>query len=71
MNSIASKDINTIFCTHADLTAASTTITLVDMHAGLLWRGFETYSQISFRNQSLVAVDWFRTKLFGRDISRV
>lgn len=39
--------------------------------AGLLWRGFETYSQISFRNQSLVAVDWFRTKIFGRDISRV
>ncbi|KAL3146637.1 tubulin alpha 1 [Trebouxia sp. C0010 RCD-2024] len=39
--------------------------------AGLLWRGFETYSQISFRNQSLVAVDWVRTKIFGRDISRV
>lgn len=39
--------------------------------AGLLWRGFETYSQISFRNQSLVALDWVRTKLFGRDISRV
>jgi NADH:ubiquinone reductase (non-electrogenic) len=39
--------------------------------AGLLWKGFETYSQISFRNQCLVATDWLRTKIFGRDISRV
>ncbi|KAK9866248.1 hypothetical protein WJX84_006230 [Apatococcus fuscideae] len=39
--------------------------------AGLLWRGFETYSQISFRNLFLVSVDWVRTKAFGRDISRV
>lgn len=39
--------------------------------AGLAWRGFETFSQISFRNQVLVANDWVRTKLFGRDISRV
>jgi NADH:ubiquinone reductase (non-electrogenic) len=39
--------------------------------AGLLWKGFETYSQISLRNQVLVATDWLRTKIFGRDISRV
>ena len=39
--------------------------------AGLAWKGFETYSQISFRNKCLVATDWLRTKLFGRDISRV
>ncbi len=39
--------------------------------AGLMWKSFETFSQISFRNQCLVAVDWVRTKLFGRDISRV
>jgi NADH:ubiquinone reductase (non-electrogenic) len=39
--------------------------------AGLLWKGFETYSQVSFRNQCLVALDWLRTKIFGRDISRV
>lgn len=39
--------------------------------AGIVWKGFETYSQISFRNKCLVAVDWLRTKLFGRDISRV
>eukprot|EP00195_Chlamydomonas_chlamydogama_P008836 CAMPEP_0202898464 /NCGR_PEP_ID=MMETSP1392-20130828/6978_1 /ASSEMBLY_ACC=CAM_ASM_000868 /TAXON_ID=225041 /ORGANISM="Chlamydomonas chlamydogama, Strain SAG 11-48b" /LENGTH=558 /DNA_ID=CAMNT_0049584399 /DNA_START=316 /DNA_END=1992 /DNA_ORIENTATION=- len=39
--------------------------------AGLIWKSFETYSQISFRNKCLVATDWLRTKLFGRDISRV
>ncbi|GAX84552.1 hypothetical protein CEUSTIGMA_g11973.t1 [Chlamydomonas eustigma] len=39
--------------------------------AGLVWKGFETYSQFSFRNKCLVASDWLRTKLFGRDISRV
>ena len=38
--------------------------------AGLLWRGFETYSQFSIRNILLVSMDWVRTKIFGRDISR-
>ncbi len=36
-----------------------------------MWKGFETYSQISFRNIFLVSLDWIRTKIFGRDISRV
>ena len=88
---------------------------VVGLFAGLAWRGFETFSQISFRcvavasparvsmlgalpclpgaagsrarapgqltrrlgdlaarrNQVLVATDWARTKLFGRDTSRV
>lgn len=39
--------------------------------AGVMWKGFETYSQISLRNIFLVSSDWVRTKLFGRDISRV
>lgn len=39
--------------------------------AGLLWKGFETYSQFSVRNLVLVSIDWLRTKVFGRDISRV
>eukprot|EP00884_Botryococcus_braunii_P007779 jgi/Botrbrau1/17001/Bobra.49_2s0060.1 len=39
--------------------------------AGILWKGFETYSQVSLRNIFLVGLDWVRTKLFGRDISRV
>ena len=38
---------------------------------GVMWKGFETYSQISLRNIFLVASDWVRTKLFGRDISKV
>lgn len=44
---------------------------LMGLGAGLAWRGFETFSQISFRNQVLVSLDWARTKLFGRDTSRV
>ncbi|PRW59414.1 type-II calcium-dependent NADH dehydrogenase isoform A [Chlorella sorokiniana] len=44
---------------------------LMGITAGLVWRGFETWSQISFRNQILVANDWARTKIFGRDTSRV
>jgi len=38
--------------------------------AGLGWKGFETLSQISPRSQALVATDWLRSKIFGRDISR-
>ncbi len=26
--------------------------------AGVIWKSFETYSQFSFRNQVLVALDW-------------
>lgn len=44
---------------------------IVGREAGLLWRGYETFAQISLRNQLLVANDWIRTKVFGRDISRV
>lgn len=39
--------------------------------AGLAWRSFETVSQISPRNMVLVSLDWLRTRVFGRDISRV
>ncbi|EFJ43711.1 hypothetical protein VOLCADRAFT_76599 [Volvox carteri f. nagariensis] len=39
--------------------------------AGFVWKSYETMSQFSFRNQCLVAADWLRTKIFGRDISRV
>ena len=39
--------------------------------AGFVWKGFETYSQFSWRNKALVSIDWLRTKVFGRDISRV
>lgn len=39
--------------------------------AGVVWKSYETISQFSFRTMCLVAADWVRTKLFGRDISRV
>ncbi len=39
--------------------------------AGLVWKSFETFSQVSFRNQALVFSDMLRAKIFGRDISRV
>jgi NADH:ubiquinone reductase (non-electrogenic) len=43
---------------------------IVGWAAGAAWRSYETISQISVRNIFLVAGDWVRTKLFGRDISR-
>jgi NADH:ubiquinone reductase (non-electrogenic) len=39
--------------------------------AGLVWKSFETWSQVSVRNQALVFADLLRTKIFGRDLSRV
>ena len=36
--------------------------------AFFLWRGYETFRQISFRNKCLVAFDTLRSKIFGRDI---
>ena len=39
--------------------------------AGIIWKSFETISQVSVRNIFLVAADMVRTKLFGRDISRL
>ena len=39
--------------------------------AGLIWKSFETISQVSPRNVLLVAADMLRTKIFGRDISRL
>ncbi len=38
---------------------------------GLIWKSFETISQVSIRNVFLVSADMIRTKLFGRDISRI
>lgn len=46
---------------------------------GLKWSGFSTYvfwrsvyftKVVSFRNRILVAIDWFKAFIFGRDISR-
>ena len=41
---------------------------LTGKQAGVAWRGFEVYRQISFRNQCLVVGDWIKGKLFGRDV---
>jgi NADH:ubiquinone reductase (non-electrogenic) len=34
----------------------------------LLWRGIYWFKQVSWRNRFLVGIDWFRSRLFGRDI---
>lgn len=39
--------------------------------AGLAWRAYETSAQISWKNRALVGLDWVKTKIFGRDPSRV
>jgi NADH:ubiquinone reductase (non-electrogenic) len=44
---------------------------LVGYEAGLLWHSYETFAQISLRNQAMVAINWLRTKLFGRNISHI
>jgi NADH:ubiquinone reductase (non-electrogenic) len=44
---------------------------LVGCEAGLLWHSYETFAQISLRNQAMVAINWVRTKLFGRNISHI
>jgi len=38
--------------------------------AGLAWKAYETISQVSRKNQTLVGWDWLRTEVFGRDTSR-
>lgn len=37
----------------------------------LLWRGIYWFKQVSWRNRVLIAVDWVKARLFGRDIGRV
>ena len=39
--------------------------------AGFIWKGFETFSQFSIRNQILVLSDLVRAKVFGRDTSAI
>uniref|UniRef100_A0A0G4FMA0 FAD/NAD(P)-binding domain-containing protein n=1 Tax=Chromera velia CCMP2878 TaxID=1169474 RepID=A0A0G4FMA0_9ALVE len=36
----------------------------------VLWRGVYFTKQVSLRNRLLVALDWLKTSLFGRDITR-
>mmetsp|Transcript_63113 Transcript_63113/g.148240 ORF Transcript_63113/g.148240 Transcript_63113/m.148240 type:complete len:700 (+) Transcript_63113:35-2134(+) len=39
--------------------------------AGMAWKAYETSAQMSWKNRALVGLDWIKTKLFGRDPSRV
>lgn len=39
--------------------------------AGVAWKAYETSAQMSWKNRALVGMDWIKTKLFGRDPSRV
>jgi len=36
-----------------------------------LWRGVYLYKQVSVRNRFMVMTDWFKTRLFGRDITAI
>ena len=33
-----------------------------------LWRGIYWFKQVSWRNRALVALDWIKAKMYGRDI---
>jgi NADH dehydrogenase FAD-containing subunit len=37
----------------------------------LLWRGIYWSKQVSWRNRVLVGVDWFKARVFGRDIGSI
>ena len=37
----------------------------------LLWRGIYWFKQVSWRNRLLVAVDWLKAQMFGRDLGSV
>uniref|UniRef100_A0A7R9UDT3 FAD/NAD(P)-binding domain-containing protein n=1 Tax=Pinguiococcus pyrenoidosus TaxID=172671 RepID=A0A7R9UDT3_9STRA len=37
----------------------------------LLWRSIYLSKQVSWRNRALVAIDWMKTTLFGRDLTRL
>jgi len=37
--------------------------------AGLAWKVYETTAQLSWKSKALVALDWVRTGIFGRDSS--
>ena len=37
----------------------------------LLWRGIYWFKQVSWRNRILIAFDWIKGRLFGRDIGNV
>lgn len=37
--------------------------------AGIAWKVYETSAQLSWKNRALVALDWIRSDLFGRDSS--
>jgi Ca2+-binding EF-hand superfamily protein len=38
---------------------------------GVAWKAFETMNQFSWKNRALVALDWMRTQVWGRDSSRL
>eukprot|EP00401_Gymnodinium_catenatum_P037671 CAMPEP_0117593678 /NCGR_PEP_ID=MMETSP0784-20121206/72770_1 /TAXON_ID=39447 /ORGANISM="" /LENGTH=707 /DNA_ID=CAMNT_0005395635 /DNA_START=88 /DNA_END=2211 /DNA_ORIENTATION=- len=39
--------------------------------AGVAWKLYETSAQVSWKNRAMVALDWVRSALFGRDTSRL
>eukprot|EP00929_Paragymnodinium_shiwhaense_P014308 TRINITY_DN122210_c0_g1_i1.p1 TRINITY_DN122210_c0_g1~~TRINITY_DN122210_c0_g1_i1.p1 ORF type:complete len:774 (-),score=214.28 TRINITY_DN122210_c0_g1_i1:212-2218(-) len=45
--------------------------TITGPFAGLAWKVFETGMQYSWKNRALVALDWLRTQIWGRDSSRL
>ena len=40
------------------------------LHAAYLWKSFYLTEMFTGRTKTLLAFDWVRTHLFGRDISR-
>lgn len=44
---------------------------LFGRETGMLWRSYEIYAQFTLQKKLRVFNDWVRSKIFGRDISRI
>ena len=54
----------------AQLEAGSLKLQIAGLLGWLGWRSVYLAKQVSSRNQAMVAFDWAKTSLFGRDLSR-
>ena len=54
----------------AQLEAGSLKLQIAGLLGWLGWRSVYLAKQVSNRNQAMVAFDWAKTSLFGRDLSR-
>ena len=56
----------------AELGVGETTVSRAQgLAAFVLWRSVYIVKQVSFRNRVLVLFDWIKSRVFGRDLTRI